>query len=120
MNKPEPWNPTDATNAIRMIARHPAFSLAYKVHARDRRLERGLLNSDIIFLLQQGFVYDEANPAKSKGYFTYRVLGHTPNSDGRRLAAVTIPSIRSYKIKLVTVMWEDELETRSGSILRED
>ena len=45
---------------------------------------------DLLHLLKQGFVYDEAVPATREGYFRYAVESTTPNSDGRAVRAITI------------------------------
>lgn len=115
----EPWRPTDATYALREIGRHPALSLAYKVHAQQRLAERGITTSDILYLLRNGFVYEEAVPATTAGYYRYELRGLTPNSDSREICAVVIPNANTMKIKVVTVFWVDEHETRAGSLPKE-
>ncbi|NSX54599.1 DUF4258 domain-containing protein [Parasulfitobacter algicola] len=115
--KVEPWNPTEATYAIREIAQHPALSVAYKVHATQRLIERGLIVSDILYLMKNGFVLKDAKPATKNGYFKYNIECSTPNSNGRQICAVVIPNFNSMTIKIVTVFWVDETDNRSGTLM---
>lgn len=62
---------------------------------------------DFLHLLKNGFVYDEPEAATRDGYFKYRVEGTTPNSEGRTLRAVVIPS-NGCAMKAITIMWRDE------------
>lgn len=112
----EPWTPTDATYAIREIGNHPALSIAYKIHATQRLAERGLLVSDVLYLLRNGFVYQDPVAATQAGYYRYVVQGQSPNSGGRNICAVVIPNSTYMKIKVVTVYWVDEVETRAGTV----
>lgn len=116
----EPWNATDATNRLREMGNHPALSLAYKLHAKERIAERGIIVSDVLHILKHGFVYQDPVPAKTNGYFKYEIGCLTPNSGNRRICLIVIPSYATMTIKLVTVMWEDERQTRTGSILEEE
>lgn len=113
---PEPWNPTDATYALRRIGQHPAMSLAYKIHATQRLAERGITTSDVLYLLRHGFVYNDPVPAHTHGYFRYEVRGQTPNSEGREICAVVIPNASAMTLKIVTVFWVDEEDRRAGTL----
>jgi hypothetical protein len=104
---PTPWSPSKATEAIRQYARGE-FALSYKLHAKERMEERGLVQSDIVHVLKNGFVYADAIPATPIGYFRYAIEGSAPNSGGRSLRVVVIPSQCRAEIKVVTVMWADE------------
>lgn len=115
--KKEPWTPADATYAIREVGRHPALSIAYKLHATLRLVERGIIVSDILFILRNGFVYDHAVPATQKGYFKYVIRCKTPNSEGRELAAVVVPNSNTMSVKIVTVYWVDETDRRAGTLM---
>lgn len=118
----EPWKPADATDRIREMARSPAFSIAYKIHATKREEERGLYASDVLHILKTGFVYDPPLPATRAGYFRYVIQGPTPNTGGRQAGLVVIPDYKNCTIKIceiVTVMWVDERSTRAGTILGE-
>lgn len=117
--KDEPWNTTDATYAIREMARHPALSIAYKVHATQRLVERGIIVSDVLHLLRTGFVHKDAVKATQTGWYKYIVEGLTPNSAGRKIGAVVIPNAEYLKVKIVTVFWVDEPSTRAGTFLEE-
>ncbi|MBF0324243.1 hypothetical protein [Magnetospirillum moscoviense] len=59
-------------------------------------------------MLKNGFVHAEAEPAKQVGLFRYAVEGTSPNSGGRTLRIIVIPSPCRAEIKVVTVMWADE------------
>lgn len=80
--------------------------MALTFHAKEQMLDRGLIMGDVLHLLKGGFVYDEPEAA-TRGHFKYRVEGTTPNSDGRTVRVVVIPSGDCH-IKIVTVMWRDE------------
>jgi len=69
--------------------------------------ERELLIGDIIYLLQNGFVYDEPNASTKQDYYKYQMEGTSPNSGGRTLKIIVIPGSRAC-LKIVTVMWKDE------------
>ena len=117
--KQEPWSKTDATYALREMGNHPGLSLAYKVHATQRLSERGIIVSDVLQLLRTGFVYKDSVEARNRGYYKYEIEGFTPNSAGRKIGAIVIPSVISMTIKVVTVYWIDEHETRTGTILED-
>lgn len=115
----EPWNPTDATINIRSIAKHPALSVAYRTHATRRLVERGIIVSDLLYLLRYGFIFEGAVPATQTGYYKYEIQSVTPNSSGREIRAVVIPNGNSMTIKIVTVMWVDETATIAGTLVEE-
>jgi len=104
---PGSWTPAEATRKINECADSPGLQLSWTIHAEERLAERDLLTGDIIYLLKRGFVYEEPETATREGFFKYRVEGTTPNSDGRTVRAVVIPS-GGCAIKIVTVMWRDE------------
>ncbi len=114
----EPWEPSYATDAIREMAQNIQFSIAYKIHAKERLSERGLIASDVLYLLKNGFGLKPATKSeKSPGYYKYQIESLTPNSGGRKLRAVVIPNCKDCKLKIVTIMWVDERATRSGTLL---
>lgn len=113
----EPWEPGHATDEIRAIARSPRLNLSYKLHARDRLAERGIIVSDVLHALKFGFVYERPIPATRAGYFRYRIECRTPNSGGRPIGVVVIPAKVGCLIKVISVMWIDEFERRAGSII---
>ena len=114
---PGPWSPKNATERIRSIAAQPGLSLIYKLHARERLSERGLIVSDVLYALRNGFVHREPVAATRQGYNRYLIESSTPNSGGRDIGVVVIPNQGSLELKIVTVMWIDEIETRAGSII---
>lgn len=114
----QPWSLRAATDEIRAIARHPELGLAYKIHAREQLLERGIITSDVLYVLKFGFVLTEPEPATRPGFFKYAMENKTPNSNGRDIRAIIVPDKKNRLIKIVTVMWVDELATRAGSIIR--
>jgi hypothetical protein len=111
---PEPWTPAQATERIRTLARGDQFNPSYKVHAKDQLLERGLIMGDIIYLFQNGFVYENPKEATRKPYWKYQMQCTTPNSKNREVRVVAIPDWSRKSIKIVTVMWADEALIRGG------
>lgn len=102
-----PLPPSRATEAIRAKAKDPSFKIQWTDHAKQQMSDRGLLMSDAIFVLKNGFIYQEAEPATQKGFFKYAMQSPTPNSGGRAVRTVVIPSMTSC-VKIVTVMFVDE------------
>lgn len=117
MTATQPWDPGRATSEIRSIARHPKLSLAYKLHARDRLFERGLILSDVLYALRFGNVHRSPVAATQPGQFRYLVECRTPNSGSRSIGVVVIPAKDDCLLKVVTVMWIDEYERVAGSII---
>jgi hypothetical protein len=108
MPKEQPWNPTDATQEIRELAKGADWRLSLTEHAEVRMDQRDLIVRDVIHVLQNGFVYDEAKTSSRPGSFKYKMQSATPNSANRQVRVVAIPDPRSGEIKIVTVMWADE------------
>lgn len=104
---PGRWKPAEATKRINACAAGDDLTISYAEHAKERLVERDLLVKDLIHLLKYGFVYEEAEASTRADHFKYRIEGTTPNSDGRTVRAVVIPS-GGCEIKIVTVMWRDE------------
>ena len=103
----KPWRPAEATRRIREKVRTGDIELSYTKHAKERMSERGLLVGDVIHVLKNGTVYEEAEPATRDGLFKYVIECHTPNSSRRSVRLVVIPSPTSRSFKVVTVMWVD-------------
>ena len=76
-------------------------------HAKEQLLTRDLITGDVLHVLKHGFVYEEGEPATRQGLFKYNVECVTPNSGGRTIVVVVIPS-QANQLKIVTVMWKDE------------
>ena len=109
----QPWNSATATQQINRKARDEAFSVALKVHAEEQMADRNLIMSDVLHVLRNGFVYTEPQSAKTKGTYLYRVESTSPNSKGRTVAVVVIPS-PTPAVVIVTVMWVDEKSHRGN------
>jgi len=74
--------------------------------------ERDLIMGDVIHVLKHGFVLEEGQPSTQTGLFKYRMQCTTPNSGGRLVCVVVIPT-QACAVKIVTVMWVDEDRLRS-------
>jgi hypothetical protein len=99
-------SPAKATSEIRGKC-GPELSLYLTGHAKDQMADRGLIMGDVLHVLKHGFVYESPEPSTREGCFKYKMECVTPNSNGRTLRVVLIPSQRS-DVKIVTVMWVDE------------
>lgn len=110
--KPQPWEPGYATERIREIAGRERMVLAYKQHAKEQLVARDIIQSDVLFVLRNGFVFDVAQPSTQPNLFKYRIVSKSPNSDRRELAVVVIPDEAKSILKLITVMWNDEALNR--------
>lgn len=105
---PEPWTPAQATERLRRIAWDDEFELILARHAEDQMEERGITTLDIMYVLQNGFVYEDPKSATTWGLFRYAMVHPTPNSNRREVKVITIPSAGAPCAKVVTVMWADE------------
>src|SRR5258708_17804525 len=99
-------SPAKATTEIRAKC-GPDLSLHLTAHAKDQLADRGLIMGDVLHVLKHGFVHEMPEPATREGCFKYQMECVTPNSNGRTLRVVLIPSQAS-DVKIVTVMWVDE------------
>lgn len=109
---PEPWPPAEATDRFRAMAQDPNFDIGFKLHGEDRMVERGIFMPDLLYAIRHGFVYGEAAPTERPGLYRYTILGPTPNSGGRDIKVVLIPSMHKSWAKIITVMWADEVTAR--------
>lgn len=112
----EPWSPADATTTIRIMAADRCLGLHFKTHAKEQMSSRGIIMSDVLYILKNGFVYKDPIPATINGFFKYAIESKSPNSNGRSIRLIIIPEEAACKFKLVTVMWVDEYSTRTGTI----
>ena len=101
-----PLSPQQATELLRRKVNND-LTLLLTDHAQERLDDRGLTTKDVLHVLKHGFVYEEAEPATRIGLFKYQMEASTPNSGGRTVRIVVIPSSAN-QMKLVTVMWADE------------
>lgn len=106
----QPWSLGQATQLINKIAGNKRCDLAYTRHATERMIERGLIMSDVLFVLKNGFVYEEPEASTMDGFYKYTVESQSPNSGSRTLKVVAIPDpdLKSCQIKIVTIMWRDK------------
>jgi len=102
------WSTGKATQTINACARSPTLNLSWVRHVKDRLRERGLIMGDALHVLKLGFVLENPQPATRPGYFKYVIEATTPNSGGRTVAVVVIPD-GACDLKMITVMWKDEL-----------
>jgi hypothetical protein len=107
-NDDQPWKPAKATNMINEISRHKMCDFSYKLHAKERMDERGLLVSDVLYVLRHGYVYAEPEASTLNGFYKYQVESQSPNSGARFLRVVAVPDAKSRQIKVITIMWRDE------------
>ena len=114
------WSPADATENIRRIANDENLTIAYTAHARERMVGRGLIVSDVLHVLKRGFCLCPCTPSTREGFNKYEMSNRTPNSGGRDVCVVVIPQLDPPFLKLVTVMWLDEPETRAGTVIGVD
>ncbi|MBI1867735.1 MAG: DUF4258 domain-containing protein [Methylocystis sp.] len=69
--------------------------------------ERDLIMSDVLYVLKQGFVFDDPQESTRPGLHKYAVQSRSPNSGSRTVRVVAIPDANRCQIKIVTVMWVD-------------
>jgi hypothetical protein len=103
----QPWTPAQATERIRAIAQGE-YDLSYKLHAMDQLADRGLIMGDLTYLLQNGFVYSDAEASTRPTLWKYKMQSRTPNSNAREVRVVVIPDWKTRQLKVLTVMWADE------------
>ena len=109
----EPWSPALATEQIRAKACEPSLKLCVTDHTKEQMARRGLIMGDILCVLENGFVYEQAQQATRKGVFKYLMDCSTPNS-GRRLVRVVVIPHPSPVLKIVTVMWVYQKSIHKG------
>jgi hypothetical protein len=115
-----PWTAAQATEEIRKIARSPNLAISYKLHATERLSERGIIMSDVLYVLKNGFVYEEnPEPATREGYHRYPVENKCPNGGNRNVRVVVIPDKKLCHLKIITVMWVDEASAKAGTLIGE-
>lgn len=73
----------------------------------------------MLYALKNGFVHRPGEPTVKAGEDCYRVESRTPNSGAWSIGVVVIADRTGWLLKIVTVMWLDEFETRAGSIVGE-
>lgn len=120
MDKPQPWSNGDATSIIRNLAKDINLNIAFTQHVTVRMSERNLIMSDILFALRNGFVRIDPIESTMASLYRYSMDSKTPNSANRSVRIVSVPDPIGCGIKLISVMWVDENETRSGTLIGEE
>ena len=114
------WPASKAADEIRAIARSLKLTISYTKHARERIVERGLIISDVLYVLKNGFVHAEPSPSTRPGFLKYAIECRSPNGGNRSVRVIVIPDKNACFLKIATVMWADEPDTRSGTIIGEN
>ena len=120
MTSDSDWSGKEATDEIRKITKSKRLSVSYKLHAKERLDERSLIMSDILYVLKNGFVYENPAPSTRQGYNKYQMESRSPNSGSRAVRVIVIPDKKSCELKIISVMWVDEKESRSGTMIGEE
>ena len=90
----QPWSSAQATKFIRGIANDPQSNLTWRRHALRRQLQRGLIMSDVRFVLRNGFVREQSEEESSvPGLYKYAIEGLAPNSERRILRIIVVPDL---------------------------
>lgn len=103
-----PWSKREATEKIRRYAHDRAFDAHFKRHALERLEERGITTSDDKHVLKMGVILKDPEQSTNPSLYKYRMESRSPNSNGRTVGVVVIPSTSRPSLKVVTVMWIDE------------
>jgi hypothetical protein len=106
--KSQPWRPSDATDNIRALSKTDALTLSWTGHAKHQMSDRDLIVSDVLHVLKYGYIYDEPEKATQNGYFKYKMESSSP-AGSRVVRVVVIPCQNPPELKIVTVMWRDEV-----------
>lgn len=108
-----PWSPAKAKELIRAKARDETFTVSWTEHSREQMEARDLIMGDALHVLKYGFVHDNPAPTSRDGMYKYAMECKTPNSGGRTVRVIVIPSPQKCEAKIITVMWADEPAQRS-------
>jgi hypothetical protein len=111
------WSAKTAAYEIRALAASRRLSIAYTQHALDQMRSRGLIISDVLFVLKNGFVHEEPSQSTRQNFYKYSVECLAINGSHRTVRVITIPDKQNCFLKIVTVMWVDESSTVSGNII---
>jgi len=97
----------DATDQIRNLGKNANLMVTYTKHGKEQMAVRDLLVSDVLYILKNGFVLEEAEESTQPGLYKYQLQSRSPNSGARTVRLVVIPDPDRIWIKIVTVMWVD-------------
>ncbi|CDX34662.1 conserved hypothetical protein [Mesorhizobium plurifarium] len=114
------WPKGQATEEIRAIARSDSLTISYKRHAIERIAERNIIMGDVLYVLKTGFVHMEPMETTRAAYKKYAMEGLCPNGGNRTLRVIVVPEKAAVFLKIVSVMWVDEVSTRAGTLNGED
>ena len=103
-----PLSSRQATEEICRLSSNLDTDWYSTTHIKERMVERSLVISDIKHLLKTGYVYEDGKASTQKGFWKYKVVGRTPNSESRTLVTVVIPDSTTKSLKLVTIYWQDD------------
>ena len=103
------WGAAEAEAQIHAYAApgNDALELAYTRHATQRMGERGIIASDIMYILASGHIDEGPGESTRTNFCKYKICGKSPNSGSREICLVVIPDPDRPAIKVVTVMWRD-------------
>lgn len=110
------WPKGQATDEIRAIARSDSLTISYKRHAVERIAERNIIMGDVLYVLKTGFVHMEPMETTRPAYKKYAMEGLCPNGGNRTLRVIVVPDKPTTFLKIVSVMWVDEIATRAGTL----
>lgn len=82
--------------------------------------ERNLIMGDVLYVLKNGFVYNDPLPSTRQGYHKYSIESKSPNGGSRSVRVVVIPEKNACFLKIITVMWVDENAAIDGTIIGEN
>lgn len=103
------WGTDEAEARIHAYAapENDELELAYTRHATQRMAERGIIASDIMYILASGRIDEDPDESRRPNYCKYKICGRSPNSGSREICLVVIPDPGRPAIKVITVMWRD-------------
>ena len=96
----KPLTPIEATNKIREIA-SCSSNVAITIHTEERMEERGFSMRDLLELLRNGYVDEEAQYNSETQEYKYKI---TRTIDTRTAAAITL-IINNNRLLVITIMW---------------
>ena len=66
--------------------------------------------SDVNHILSRGCINEEPEVSTRSGYCKYKICGKSPSSGNREICLIVIPDPHKPAIKIVTVMWKDDVQ----------
>lgn len=97
----KPLTPEEATNKIREIATDSA-NVSVTMHTQERMEERDFTMRDLLELLRNGYVDDEAQYNAEKNEYKYKIARVI---DSRTAAAITV-ILDNQRLLIITIMWK--------------